>query len=709
MNGIIRRSERYPAGKLKANSAQISTKVLTTCFLLLISPEIAASQSPVSPSSSLRVVVNSGEDVVKADDKLTLREAIALINNTLPLQQLSTAEKALVQQNTPDSRIEFNLPSNETTIQLQQELPALTKPGLIVDGTTQTLYNASRSAIAEIAIPKPVVAITPALNKEILRGLSVVADNVQIRGLSIYGFSSSNQGATLTIPPADIFIDNSTQKQSPKNVVLENNWLGITPDEKMPEKTSAFGVYVFNSTGTTIRRNRISYHDGSGIITSVRAENTLMIENIIVGNGLAGMPDAVRLEGVISNSQLQGNLICGNDGAGVYLFKPSGKIQIRDNRIAFNGKRLRRAAVYLMGNEHQVIDNEISHQTGPGVVVTAFPTSKAYGFGSALGNVIQNNRFGELEGLSIDLNTQQNLDVSDFQRGDGSNPKRNSSNRRIDTGNGAVNAPEFASSELFIVNGKALINGTAEPGSQVEIYRVDEQDNDYGPLSQPLATVRADEKGKFNASLTQLQAGDKISAIATVPKYGTSEPAYNAIIRSVNASQVIQRTAKIQNPQCVSAAPEPKPEPLPEPTPEPQPKPEPIRLKVPRIVHFALDKSNISSESATVLNRVVEVLRQYPFIVVEIEGHTDPRASDEYNLALSKRRASSVRNYLLKSAIAPERMTIRSLGETQRRSQGNSRIDTARDRRAELIFKDIRGVEIIIEEQENDLQIESAR
>ncbi|MGI2908435.1 OmpA family protein [Tolypothrix sp. VBCCA 56010] len=687
MSGIIRRSERF--------SAQISTLVLTTCFLLLISPEIAVSQSPVSPS--LRVVVNSAEDVVKADDKLTLREAIALINGTLPLQQLSSAEKALVQQNTPNSRIEFSLPSSETTIQLQQELPALTKP-VIVDGTTQTLYNASRSATAQIAIPKPMVAITPALNKEIIRGLSVVADNVQIRGLSIYGFSSSNRGATLTIPPADIFIDNST-----KNVVLENNWLGITPDEKMPEKTSAFGVYVFNSRGTTIRRNRISYHDGSGIITSQRAENTLMIENIIVGNGLAGMPDAVRLEGVISNSQLQGNLICGNDGAGVYLFKPSGKVQIRDNRIAFNGKRLRRAAVYLMGNEHQVIDNEISHQTGPGVVVTAFPTSKAYGFGSALGNIIQNNRFAELEGLSIDLNTQQNLDVSDFQRGDGSNPKPNSSNRRIDTGNGAVNAPQFASSGLFIVNGKALINGTAEPGSQVEIYRVDEQDNDYGPLSQPLATVRADEKGKFNASLTQLQAGDKISAIATVPKYGTSEPAYNAIIRSVNASQVIQRTPKIQNPNCVSAAPELKSEPLPE------PKPEPIRLKVPRIVHFALDKSNISSESATVLNRVVEVLRQYPFIVVEIEGHTDPRASNEYNLALSKRRASSVRNYLLKSAIAPERMTIRSLGETQRRSQGNSRIDTARDRRAELIFKDIRGVEIIIEEQENDLQIEGDR
>jgi len=90
MSGIIRPSERYPAVKLKANSAQISTKVLTTrklfisslCFFLLISPEIAASQSPVSPSSSLRVVVNSGEDAVKADDE-TLGEVLAeLLDDT---------------------------------------------------------------------------------------------------------------------------------------------------------------------------------------------------------------------------------------------------------------------------------------------------------------------------------------------------------------------------------------------------------------------------------------------------------------------------------------------------------------------------------------------------------------------------------------------------------------------------------------------------
>jgi hypothetical protein len=162
----------------------------------------------------------------------------------------------------------------------------------------------------------------------------------------------------------------------------------------------------------------------------VRGENTLIQENIIVGNGIAGMPDALRIEGVVSNSQITSNLICANDGAGVYLFKPDGNIQIRDNRIIYNGRRLRRAAVFLTGSNHQVTGNEISYQTGPGVVVSAFPQTER--------NIIQNNSFAALEGLSIDLNAQRNLGVSEWQRGDGPNAKRNSGNRRLDTGNAAL-------------------------------------------------------------------------------------------------------------------------------------------------------------------------------------------------------------------------------------------------------------------------------
>lgn len=485
----------------------------------------------------------------------------------------------------------------------------------------------------------------------------------------------------------------------PKDVVIEGNWLGIRPDGSMPKNTSAFGVSVFNSLGTTIRRNRIANHDGSGIITSVRAENLLVSENILVGNGIAGMPDAIRLDGIVDNSEITSNLICGNDGSGVFLFKTEGAVQIRENDIKFNGRRLRRAAVYLMGNDHQVVDNDITNQVGPGVVVTSYPKSDR--------NRIQGNRFAALEGLSIDLNTQQNVGVQDFQRGDGPNPLRNSPNRRKETGNSAINTPEFLAREFFVQGNQVNVDGVAEPGSTVELYRVTENTTPTGPLSEPLGTAQADAQGSFGATLQGLKPGDQVSAIATHSEFGTSEPAVNAMVQSAaNPVKLQPDQPGSELPECTTTPKPPAPPPPPEPPPPPPP-PEPIRLRIPTDVHFALDKDNISAASAKVLDQIAAALKQYPSLTVELQGHTDPRASNAYNQDLANRRALSVRNYLLRKGIAPERMTIRSFGETMLKVPGSTAIvDYARDRRVEFLFKDIRGLDIILEPQEGDLQLE---
>jgi outer membrane protein OmpA-like peptidoglycan-associated protein len=701
-------------------------------------------------------VVNSNVDgPLTADAQLSLREAIEVVNGTLTPQQLSSAEQAQITPASSDgSTIEFNLPPGATTIELQTVLPDLAAPGLTIDGSTQPGYDPNTSATAEIAIPIPLVTIKPATGQEVFRGLTVVADNITIRGLNMYGFNAEPikqqlgsaliydgkaEPATLTTPPGDIVIahrnpppDISEQKppnddfpfyernEPPKNVVIENNWLGITQDERMPDNISAFGVYAFNSQGATIRKNRISYHAGSAIITSVRAENTQVVQNIIVGNGIDGMPDALRFEGVVDNSQILGNLICANDGAGVYLFKPQGKILVQNNKITYNGRRLRRAAVFVMGSDHQIIGNEIDHQAGPGVVVTAFPRNDVGKREVAIRNEIRNNKFAALEGLSIDLNSQRNLGVIDFQRGDGPNPRRNSSNRRKETGNAAINAPQFTEKAFSPSGASATIEGKADKGSEITIYRLGDYQRGnlaiyqpgFGALTEPLTIVSAGEDGKFSAQIENVQEGDVISAIATDPKYGTSEPAIATIIGvegTIPNVNVQPKVDRINPPQCVSRpAPPPPPTPPAPPPPPPETPPEPIRIQVPRNIHFALDKSFISEESAQVLDKVAEVLKQYPFIVIELQGHTDPRASDAYNQALGNRRALSTRNYLLRKGIAPERMTIRSFGESQRKVPGGTDIvDYARDRRTEIIFKDVRGIDLIVEDQEQDLQIES--
>lgn len=720
--------------------------VKTASIALGIFSGLSATQA-IAQTSSVRAVVNSTQDVVQADDALTLREAILVVNGTLPLDKLSTAEQSQVTQLAGESasQIDFNLPAGDTTIRLVEILPAITRRGTTIDGTTQPGYS-DQPIINEQPIAAPIVAITPAAGKEVLRGLTVTADGVKIRGLSLYGFTStkgetftgfaSGVGFTESTPPADIFISHplpppNIKKQQPpanfspfysddvppKQVVIENNWLGVPPlagsgrsSETLPADSplptppanrSAFGVSVFNGTGTSIQRNLIAYHDGSAIITSVAATEMNVAQNVITGNGVAGMPDAIRLEGNVTDSRIAGNLICANDGSGVYLFKPQGSVQIQDNQIIYNGRRLRRAAVYLMGNSHTVNGNEIRHQAGPGVVAASYPESDR--------ETIQGNRFSSLEGLSIDLVTRNEetgnfahsvvsgTDVHDYQTGDGPNPRRDSPNRRKEAGNAAINAPQFVSKE-FVALGTAPVQiyGKADPGSQVEIYRVAGTDGGFGPLSEPVTTVATDKDGNFSATLEGLRVGEQISAIATDPLYGTSEPARNAVIRSTEASSEVAPPAQPTTsvPRCVTPVAQ-QPPVVP---------PGPVTLKIPNVIHFALDKSYISPATAQVLDRIAQVLLENPTITVEIVGHTDPRATDAYNKALGARRAISARNYLLRKGIVAERMTIRSEGEQQLVSPGRTRIDFARDRRVEFIYKDAREIEVIV--QEEDLQIE---
>jgi outer membrane protein OmpA-like peptidoglycan-associated protein len=663
-----------------------------------------------------QITVNSDLDGdIQPDRDLTLREAIAIANGSLTLERLSDAERAQIKPIVgKESIIGFALPSDRTTIKLRKALPDISSQNLIIDGTTQTGYDAQSSFAQELAIPQPIVAIAPMDGVDIFRGLTIVADGVTIRGLSIYGFNAIKNVPTVT-PSADIFISHqapppdTTQQQQPakfspfydsnrppQGVILEANWLGITPAGKMPKQPSSFGVYLFNSTDTLIRRNRIAYHEGSGIVTSVRATGAQIIENAIISNGFDGMPHGIYLEGEIANLRIKGNTLCANDGSGVYLFKPKGAIAIEDNRILFNDRSTNYAAIYLMGNDHQVTNNQIRNQNGAGIAIAAFPKSDR--------NLIRKNTFTALKGLSIDLISQRHVGDRDFMTGDGINLPRDSHFRRVDTANGAINAPTFLATTfpMFSPN-KVNIDGTADLDTEVDIYRVigkADPSLPYGALSEYLTTVKTDANGKFAASLNNLQVGDTISAIATDPQYGTSEPALNA--RIVNPDLSVPKPAAIQLPVPACTTPPQKIVQTPPPTP-----PEVITLLVPHQIHFALDRDEISPISAKILDRIADVLNQYPTIMITLAGHTDPRASDTYNRELGFRRSLSVRNYLMRQGIASERMTVRSLGETQRISQGNQIADYARDRRVEIEFADIRDVEIRFDNQESDLQLES--
>jgi len=82
-------------------------------------------------------------------------------------------------------------------------------------------------------------------------------------------------------------------------------------------------------------------------------------------------------------------------------------------------------------------------------------------------------------------------------------------------------------------------------------------------------------------------------------------------------------------------------------------------------IFFDLDKADLRPESMVSLDKLVETLNDNPSIVIELGSHTDSRASDAYNMDLSRRRAQSVVNYLIEKGVSRDRLVAKGYGESQ--------------------------------------------
>lgn len=82
-------------------------------------------------------------------------------------------------------------------------------------------------------------------------------------------------------------------------------------------------------------------------------------------------------------------------------------------------------------------------------------------------------------------------------------------------------------------------------------------------------------------------------------------------------------------------------------------------------IYFDFDKSMLRSVHKKELERTAIMLQRMPNLMLYIEGHTDQRGSDDYNVGLSERRAKVVMDYLMKRGIEENRMEHQWYGETQ--------------------------------------------
>ena len=114
-------------------------------------------------------------------------------------------------------------------------------------------------------------------------------------------------------------------------------------------------------------------------------------------------------------------------------------------------------------------------------------------------------------------------------------------------------------------------------------------------------------------------------------------------------------------------------------------------LRMPSDVTFASNQSTINSRFYATLDDVAGVLNRYDQSIVDIVGHADSDGADDYNLNLSRQRASSVAQHLVSRNVLADRLYVDGRGESAPIATNATAEGKAQNRRVEILIRPFRG------------------
>jgi OOP family OmpA-OmpF porin len=143
--------------------------------------------------------------------------------------------------------------------------------------------------------------------------------------------------------------------------------------------------------------------------------------------------------------------------------------------------------------------------------------------------------------------------------------------------------------------------------------------------------------------------------------------------------------------------PKPKPKPAPPPPPpQPAPPPEPApvveEVSLAADAHFAVDSAELRPDAIEQIRRLADRAENIKDLGIEVSGHTDSTASEEYNLRLSNRRAASVKEALVEEGIDPGVIMTRGYGETAPVASNDTAEGRAKNRRVDITVTGIKRI-----------------
>lgn len=105
-----------------------------------------------------------------------------------------------------------------------------------------------------------------------------------------------------------------------------------------------------------------------------------------------------------------------------------------------------------------------------------------------------------------------------------------------------------------------------------------------------------------------------------------------------------------------------------------------------RIYYFDFDKSDVREEDKAAIFANADYLVAHPNARITVEGHTDPRGSREYNVALGEHRAKAVAELIESKGVGPAQIHIVSYGAQKLAVPGHTDSDYQLDRRAVIVY-----------------------
>jgi len=111
-----------------------------------------------------------------------------------------------------------------------------------------------------------------------------------------------------------------------------------------------------------------------------------------------------------------------------------------------------------------------------------------------------------------------------------------------------------------------------------------------------------------------------------------------------------------------------------------------INVEFSEKILFGFNQASLNATASSNLDKLATILKEYPDTDIEIQGHTDSKGTDEYNMTLSEKRAASVATYLRGKGIASGRIRTKGYGETAPVATNETDAGRAQNRRVNFLI-----------------------